>query len=553
MAKTQINEGFKMKKMNKKSLLILIILTSLTIIIQPNLAQPPYTTLYVNPPLKMTSPEQTVSIDIAVDNVTDLAGYDFMLVYNSTIINGTQITQGPFLKSGGANTYFYIVNFTDDYYYEFPWQPRLGVAYVVSFVYGPTGVNGSGTLATITFKAKRTGDAILFFNLTKTQLYNSDLENIPINANNGTIRSIPPDVAITNITPSPTTILQGQTAQINVTAQNQGGRTETFNVTAYYATNTIGKQTITNLTPGTSKTLTFNWNTAGVPAGTYTIKAEASIVSNETDTADNTLTDGTIKVIKPPVASFTYTPTNPRALQPVTFNATSSTPNGGTITSYKWDFGDANITTIPNPIITHTYAVDGIYTVNLTITDSEGLTDSTAQTIGVGVALIHDIAITNLPCPANIYSGTKVNVTVTVENQGDYYETFNITIYYNTTTMGNLTITDLSPKTTTPINFLWDTKGVTTGNYTLSANTTQIPGETDTADNNFTNGVVRVKLLGDTDGDNDVDSSDLFTLAAAYGSKKGQPLYKENCDFDLDGDVDSADLFALAANYGKEL
>ena len=71
-----------------------------------------------------------------------------------------------------------------------------------------------------------------------------------------------------------------------------------------------------------------------------------------------------------------------------------------------------------------------------------------------------------------------------------------------------------------------------------------------TADGQVT--VTETTLLGDVDGDGDVDSMDLFTLAAVYGTETGDPLYNSNCDFDNDGDVDSMDLFTLAANFGKE-
>ena len=64
---------------------------------------------------------------------------------------------------------------------------------------------------------------------------------------------------------------------------------------------------------------------------------------------------------------------------------------------------------------------------------------------------------------------------------------------------------------------------------------------------------VKKSLLGDIDGDGDVDSADLFTLAPVYGSKSGDARYNPRCDFDNDGDVDSADLFILAPNYGKKV
>ena len=535
--------------MNKKNLRVLIILTLLTIMTPSNLAESSINvTLYVNPPLRTTSPGETVSIDIKVDNATDLAGFDFALVYNSTILNGTQITEGPFLKSLGA-TYFNVFSFTDNYK---PTQ-GLGVAYVISFLYStPPGATGSGTLATINFTAKTVGDATLYFNTSYTLLYDSDLVDILFNTDDGTISVIAPDVAITNVTASPTTVLEGEIAEINVTAKNEGGKTETFYVTAYYDNNPIGTQTVTDLNPGASTKLTFNWNTLGVPAGEHIIKAEASIVPNETDIADNTYQDGTVKVIKPPTASFTYSPPSPTAGQLVTFDASTSTPNGGYITSYAWDFGDDDTTTTPNHAITHTYASEGTYNVNLTVTDSEGLTGSVQQAIGVGVALVHDIALINVTCSSNsTYSGSTLKLNVTAENQGDYWETFNVTAYYNGDTIETRTITSLPPKTATTINFTWDTTGVPIGTYTISANASVVPGETETADNTFTDGTVEMKsIVGDVDGDGDVDSMDLFTLAVAYGTETGDTLYNAACDFDGDGDVDSMDLFALAANYG---
>jgi len=58
-------------------------------------------------------------------------------------------------------------------------------------------------------------------------------------------------------------------------------------------------------------------------------------------------------------------------------------------------------------------------------------------------------------------------------------------------------------------------------------------------------------IPGDIDRDRDVDSMDLFTLAAAYDTQQDDTFHNPSCDFDDDGDVDSVDLFTLAANYGK--
>jgi hypothetical protein len=84
-----------------------------------------------------------------------------------------------------------------------------------------------------------------------------------------------------------------------------------------------------------------------------------------------------------PTANFTWSPPMPRATKTVTFNASSSTPNTGTIVSYTWNFGDANITTTTNSLITHRYAVSKRYNVTLTVLNSVGLTGSVTKTVKI--------------------------------------------------------------------------------------------------------------------------------------------------------------------------
>jgi len=188
------------------------------------------------------------------------------------------------------------------------------------------------------------------------------------------------------------------------------------------------------------------------------------------------------------------------------------------------------------------------------------LLDSTLIEIPINVtdgyfeflAVPHDVAVINVvPSATTAYVGQSLNITVTAMNEGTSIETFNVTAYYNTTLIVTQAITNLASGASATVNFIWDTTGVAKGSYTISGNASEVTGETDTADNGYVDGIVKVKILGDVDGDGDVDSMDLFTLAAAYGTHTGDPLFNVACDFDGDGDVDSMDLFALAANYGK--
>ena len=90
-----------------------------------------------------------------------------------------------------------------------------------------------------------------------------------------------------------------------------------------------------------------------------------------------------ILALHPPQAAFSWLPQHPQVKETVAFNASDSTPDGGYITSYKWDFGDDNTATTDNPITTHIYHTFGNYTVTLNITDSEGKWDAESKTIMV--------------------------------------------------------------------------------------------------------------------------------------------------------------------------
>lgn len=79
----------------------------------------------------------------------------------------------------------------------------------------------------------------------------------------------------------------------------------------------------------------------------------------------------------PPTASFTYA-CNELAC---TFDASGSTDADGSISSYAWNFGDGQSRTGAAP--NHTYASDGAYAVTLTVTDNDGATGSTTQSVTV--------------------------------------------------------------------------------------------------------------------------------------------------------------------------
>ncbi len=89
-----------------------------------------------------------------------------------------------------------------------------------------------------------------------------------------------------------------------------------------------------------------------------------------------------------PVANFTYSPFIPTELDNVTFDASASYDSDGSIVNYTWDFGDGNIGY--GKIVTHRYALDGNYTVRLTVYDNDGAWDIMER--GIFVANIPPVA-----------------------------------------------------------------------------------------------------------------------------------------------------------------
>jgi subtilisin family serine protease len=105
------------------------------------------------------------------------------------------------------------------------------------------------------------------------------------------------DVAVTEVTVSNAAVYVGETVNITVTAQNYGSVAESFDVTVYSNDTVIETKHVDDLAVGESEVLTFSWDTFGVqPCGNYTIKAEASVVPDETSTANNVFVDGTVKI-----------------------------------------------------------------------------------------------------------------------------------------------------------------------------------------------------------------------------------------------------------------
>jgi PKD repeat protein len=113
--------------------------------------------------------------------------------------------------------------------------------------------------------------------------------------------------------------------------------------------------------------------------GTYTV---VLVVRDNTGNSGSTNQTVSVSEGEAPTASFVYSPANPAIDETVYFNASESTDTDGTIVSYQWDLGDG--TTAAGQTITHRYGSSGTYTVLLEVTDDDGNTASTTQSISIG-------------------------------------------------------------------------------------------------------------------------------------------------------------------------
>jgi thermitase len=163
-----------------------------------------------------------------------------------------------------------------------------------------------------------------------------------------------------------------------------------------------------------------------------------------------------------------------------------------------------------------------------------------------------DVAVTGLSVsPTDVYQGWIVNASVTVVNLGRLPYYVIVSLYYD----DNLAATEyvfLQPNETLNLNFQWVTIFVTAShNYTIKAEASIVPGETNTANNEWVDGTVNVRIIGDANNDGKVDIFDCILASSAFGASSNEPEYQVFSDVNQDGIVDIYDMLRFAIHFGE--
>jgi hypothetical protein len=224
--------------------------------------------------------------------------------------------------------------------------------------------------------------------------------------------------------------------------------------------------------------------------------------------------------------------------------------------SFLWDNGSAHTFAFQSPLVVSSGAkeFDWTSTSGLSTGQSDSITiTGPGNVTGNYVTRVHDVAVTNATIDLTwVYQGFSANVNVTVLNKGDFDENVTITLYYNISSnkiIGAQNVA-LSIGQNETVAFVWDTTDVPyCHNYTLTAVAT-ISADNNPADNTLDGGPVKVRILGDMNGDGKVDILDVVEFANYFGLHKGDARWNADADMNRDGITNILDAIIIAEHFG---
>jgi gliding motility-associated-like protein len=195
---------------------------------------------------------------------------------------------------------------------------------------------------------------------------------------------------------------------------------------AFTANTTISCQPplTVNFTNNSTGSVSWLWNfgdgntsTQQSPTHTYTAYGNftVTLIATNTSGCTDTLVQNAFIRIQRPVIGFPSLPQRGCIPYTTTFSANINTLDN--VTSYLWNFGDGNISTVATP--THTYTAQGNYQVKLTITTSTGCTQSDSLVNAIVVGRVPIINFTVAPDTACAFGTVQFTG---IANEGDTWQ-----------------------------------------------------------------------------------------------------------------------------------
>ncbi len=174
----------------------------------------------------------------------------------------------------------------------------------------------------------------------------------------------------------------------------------------------------TDLSTGSPTSWSWNFGngntaTTQTPSATYLTPGTYIVTLTASKPGSSNSFSISITVFSKPIANFTSNVTTTTCIgEPVTFTD-SSTPGGGILTTWNWDFGDGSNQSTSNGIGTHVYSTAGTYPVSLLVIDNNGCFGS----------VIYNITVLSAPTAA--FTATPLHscaapLTVTFTNSSSF-------------------------------------------------------------------------------------------------------------------------------------
>ena len=221
-------------------------------------------------------------------------------------------TADTFLLDADANTIGGVVVQDGHYEVSMPAPPAPNYLTITATTGGTTnpapGVHQYTSGATATVTAIPSGQyALDHWELDGASIGSANPVDVTMNINHTlhAVFEIPTgvhDVAVTNIAHE-AFVYQSSNAIINVTAKNLGAFTETFDLKLYFNATLMATNHVTALTAGSSYISVFNVTSAKLmtllPSHVYQLKGEATAVPGESNTTNNALVNGFLKIRLP--------------------------------------------------------------------------------------------------------------------------------------------------------------------------------------------------------------------------------------------------------------